>query len=305
MLNKLKYFWENGFLTLTSFFRVIFQSKKFLRFPKVKSAETDDIVILGNGPSLNEFVENNESFLANRSMLAVNYFVRSEFYERLKPNFYLITSPEFWKKEEKAGWTKDREKTFHLLAERTSWHMVFHVPKLAKKHQKWKDIIQTNKNIEIRYFNNIPIEGFTGFRNWGFKNNLGMPRPHNVLIPSLVISINMQYKKIFLAGADHSWLKEINVTEDNVTLLRQKHFYEKQASFVKSVYSNGKEQPMYYGGSKNVRPLHDVLEKFYFTFRSYWEIKKYAAKQNVSIFNLTKDSYIDAFDKKSTNDFTT
>ncbi|MFT4662387.1 MAG: hypothetical protein ACI8XB_002677, partial [Patiriisocius sp.] len=262
------------------------------------------VVILGNGPSLNEFVESSEDFLATRSKLAVNYFVRSEFYQRLKPNYYLITSPEFWKKEEKEGWSEDRMKTFELLADRTDWDLVFYVPKLAEKHHKWKGIIEANKNIEIRYFNNIPIEGFVFFRNWAFKNNLGMPRPHNVIIPSLMMSINMKYSRIFLAGSEHSWLKELNVTEDNVTLLSQKHFYEKQSSHVKSIHSNVKEKPMYYGGSKNKRPLHDVLEKFYFTFRAYWEIKDFATKKNVSIYNLTKDSYIDAYDKKSTHDFT-
>ncbi|MFT4661565.1 MAG: putative Rossmann fold enzyme, partial [Patiriisocius sp.] len=83
MLVKIKYIWDSGFQTFTSLFRVIFQSKKFIRYSKGKSSTSNDVVILGNGPSLNEFVESSEDFLATRSKLAVNYFVRSEFYQRL------------------------------------------------------------------------------------------------------------------------------------------------------------------------------------------------------------------------------
>jgi hypothetical protein len=124
-----------------------------------------------------------------------------------------------------------------------------------------------------------------------------MPRPHNVLIPSLILSINMKFSNIYVCGADHSWLKEIYVDNENEVLLSQKHFYDKQAQKQSDYRDMAVPQPMYHGGSNNKRKLHEVLEKFYYTFRSYWKIKSLAESQAVKIYNITPISYIDAFDR--------
>ena len=44
--------------------------------------------------------------------------------------------------------------------------------------------------------------------------------------------------------------------------------------------------------------LHDVLRKFYLTFLGYHEIKSYAEKEKVAIYNASYKSYIDAFERK-------
>ena len=49
----------------------------------------------------------------------------------------------------------------------------------------------------------------------GRKGSRRTDCPHNVLIPSIAIGLRLPFKKIYLAGADHSWLPEITVTDDN------------------------------------------------------------------------------------------
>ena len=89
-------------------------------------------------------------------------------------------------------------------------------------------------------------------------------------------------------GVDHSWLNEIFVTDENVVLLNQKHFYDQLKS---------KHMPM----SKDLnssRKLHEVLQKFYYTFRGYHEIAEFSSNYHVVVYNLTAGSYIDAFKRE-------
>jgi hypothetical protein len=135
-----------------------------------------------------------------------------------------------------------------------------------------------------------PIDGNQKIANWIMRNNWGLPRPHNVLIPSLVIAINMGYKKVFVAGADHSWMPYVRVTQKNEVVMVQKHFYDSKEA---------EEKAMYNASSKGCdRKLHEVLQKFTYAFKSYFVIQAYAKAQNCHIVNLTKGSYIDAFPRE-------
>ena len=51
-----------------------------------------------------------------------------------------------------------------------------------------------------------------------FSKGLAMPRPHNVLIPSIMNLAYLGYKELYIVGADHSWLSEITVNENNEAL---------------------------------------------------------------------------------------
>jgi len=297
MLLQLKYIWENLFLSFTSILRILFLSKFNIRLKK--GTNYDSCVILGNGPSLNQFIKEQSDFLSGKATLCVNYFARSkEEYLKFKPDYYVINAPEFWQKEEKEGWQEERMEIFQIIAALTQADIKLFVPKMAKRHKKWKENLEKNEHISIIYFNNIPIEGFRFLTHWAYKSNLGMPRPHNVLIPSILFMINLRYTELYIVGAEHSWLKELFVTNENKVLLSQKHFYHADKNEEKTEFNTGKARPMYLGATKKERKLHEVLEKFFYAFRSYWELKDYAAYRGTEIFNLTKDSYIDAFTKR-------
>ena len=123
-----------------------------------------------------------------------------------------------------------------------------------------------------------------------------MPRPHNVLVGSLFLSIRMGYKEVYVYGADHSWLKDIFVAEDNMVYLSQKHFYDNQVDS-SDHYAGSNRRPMYSTDKNEVRKLHEVLYKFTVTFKSYWELERYASKKAISINNCTPNSFIDAFSR--------
>jgi len=255
-----------------------------------------DVVILGNGPSLKEFLNQHSNFLEGKAVVCVNNFVRTQAFQQVKPNYYVLAATDYWQKEEKPGWQEERARIFEELSKQTKWPMILLVPVMAKKFKNWKQPILENVNIQISYFNNTPVEGFPGFLRFCMNNGLGMPRPHNVLVASLSIVLMMRFNTIYITGADHSWMKEVFVTDDNRVFLSQKHFYDGQ---LKSKTYTDQARPMYGGSTIKERKLHEILQKWYYSFRSYWELKDYAQSISSRIINITPNSYIDAFERQN------
>jgi len=269
-------------------------SRFFLKKYKPQNRK-DDCVILGNSPSLEKSLETNPLFFENKDLFAVNFFWKSDYFTKIKPKYYVIVSTNYWSKNQIPTNKEGRLNTFKEIASKVDWEMILFVPAMAKKFNDWKEEISKNNLIKIVYFNITPVEGFRFLNFYFFRKGLGMPRPHNVLIPSIKFAIELKYKNIYLLGAEHSWLKEIIVGDDNVVYLSQKHFYDHQTA---------KPDVMYKGSTNDVRNLSETLMKFVHSFNSYYILEDYAKKNNVKIFNATKDSYIDAFERyKLPNDY--
>lgn len=260
--------------TMLSMVKIILKSRR-AAIHKPLSIDKD-LVVLGNGPSLRHLIETKRDFLSDKDLLAVNYAVLSEYYNQLKPSYYLVADPLFFSDDNHCN------RLFDAMAEATDWDMVLYVSMDACKCEKWKTKLSNRPNIKICYFNMTPVEGFEWFAHKCYKLGWGMPRPRNVLIPSIMMGLAMSYNVIYVAGADHSWLKEIWVNDDNIVMEDLNHFYDKK----------GAEQ---YVSSKH---LHDLLLSMHIAFKSYHDIKRYASKVNKQIYNITKGSYIDAFERK-------
>ena len=274
IMKQLGLLWQ----TFLSMVKILLQSKWSIRFPNLFS-NRDELLILANGPSLNKTIEDGNDFLKGKTLLAVNFFVNSPRFTELRPELYLIADPLFWLVPEK------RQQLFGGLAEKTTWPMTLFIPRRALKNKEWKPLLGGNSQIKIVAYNTTPIEGFQGFCNWVFHKGWGVPRPHNVLIPSIAVGLRLQFKKIYLAGADHSWLPEIRVTDDNVVLMHQKHFYDQGTSKADTVKQ------------ENLQSAHiyTILYHMYVSFKSYHILEAYAQWLGKEIINITPGSYIDAF----------
>lgn len=264
--------------SLLSVVKIVLQSKLVTRLPGHFS-NPDELLILANGPSLKRTVEESADFVRGKTLLAVNFCVTSPMFEQLKPELYLIADPLFWIVPEK------REQLFRTMAEKTTWDMNFLVPARALKNKEWQPLLAGNPHIRLYIYNTTPIEGFQGFCNWIFSKGWGVPRPHNVLIPSIAMGIRLPFKKIYLAGADHSWLPEITVTDDNVVLMHQKHFYDQNKSQAATVTQENLHSAR----------LYTILYHMYVAFKSYFVLEDYARSRGKEVINVTPGSYIDAF----------
>ena len=279
---------NNIFLTGISIVKIILLSKWFNTL-KHKSAKKS-CVIIGNGPSFNtSILQYKEAFLKHE-LICVNNFANTDYYEDLKPRYYLLQAPILFQSNENSSpfYIKMRDELFKNIAQKTAWELNLMVPFRAKKSKEFLNVLQRNKFIKVHYFNDIAIEGFDRFKFTCYTLKLGMPRPHNVLIPSIINAICMGFKEINIIGADHSWLSEISVNNKNEALVNQKHFYDETVS---------KPQKME-DYIKRPRKLHEIIHKFYLTFKGYWDIEKFSKINNVQIYNASEHSMIDAFERR-------
>jgi hypothetical protein len=246
-------------------------------------------IIIGNGPSFRQSLDRYSGFLQNEELLCVNNFCVSDYYgTRIRPLYYILNAPSYFSPDEELSelYINMNEGTFSALSKKTDWKMFVIVPFAAKRSARFLSLLKQRPNIIPLYYNQQAAEGF--FSHFFFRTGLGMPRPHNVLIPSLINLIRIGYKEIFIVGADHSWLAEMSVNEKNEALMNLKHFYDENES-----------RPMKMQ-DRIVRPrkLHEMIHKFYLSFKGYWEIKDYAEKRGVAIYNSSEVSMIDAFDRR-------
>lgn len=284
MLLQTQKFLNNLRLLTITLIRIIILSRFKIKLPKTTAKKC---IILGNGPSINTSIQNNQQFIHSCDLFCVNFFPQTDLYEKLKPSYLVVNAPELFFDEGREAILKLSENLFFQLQNKTTWKIFLMVPALASKYHKWKQTVSQNNNIKIVYYNPTPVEGFRWLNHFFFSMNLGMPRPHNVLLPSIMLALNIGYKEICLLGADHSWLPEITVDDNNMVMVNQKHFYDEKNSAPQIM---PKKEP-------GPRRLHEVLTKFMHAFAGYFVIKEYAGYRHSKILNATPGSFIDAFER--------
>ncbi|MCK5537376.1 MAG: hypothetical protein KAI79_11150 [Bacteroidales bacterium] len=285
-MNRIRYFIQNSFLT-------IFSILKFVRYGRLKhgnifqATKMQDIIILGNGPSLKENLENDINILKKIDTFAVNKFCLTPEFHLLKPKYYLLIDPAFYIKNNTSLKFLDLQK--NILAsfiKVIDWDMTLFIPIRTDMKDSWDNLISHNKHISISYVNSNAATGFKSITFALYKYNLAMPVTQNVLVGAIFLSLNMGYKKIYLLGAEHSWSADLRVNNENKLCIRNKHYY-------------GEEDTLFYKGleQKETWKMHEVLSAWSKTFKSYFLLQDYAKQVNANIYNLTTDSYIDAFPK--------
>lgn len=244
------------------------------------------IAVLGNGPSLKEALEEQPVWLTASARMAVNFAANTDEIRSLQPEYYVLADPHFFKTDGKDPNVK--ELWCNLRA--TGWKMTLYVP--VKRTERAKELLDGNRDVTVKGFNMTPAEGWRRLCRLLYATGLAMPRPRNVLVPAIMLALREGYRKIYLTGADHSWLQSLYVDHENHVVSVQPHFYEDNEEEKKRVTSE-------YAGYH----LHDILGSMTVAFRSYFEIADYARTLNAEIINATPGSYIDAFRRLSRKDW--
>ncbi len=274
-LSKISDFAHNLNNTLKSCCRLVLESSAGNVSRQIQPGSS--LIILGNGPSLKNNLRNDFEQLCSSDTLAVNFAANSPEFIALKPKYYVLADPHFFDK----ALTDSNVKRLVENLNAIDFEMTLFVPGRARK--KALQLFAGSK-IAVKTFNFIAVEGFEWFENLMFSIGRGMPRPRNVLIPSIMVGLLLGYENIYLLGADHSWLQTLSVNERNEVVSIQPHFYkedEKEQARVKAEYVH--------------HPLHEVLESMMIAFRSYHRIQRYAEHKKAHIINSTPGSMIDAF----------
>lgn len=265
-------------------FRLIFNFQIIFR-PKNLKLKSENLYILANGPSFNQDLSENFEAIQKGDIIVVNGFANSDLFVQLKPTYYVLIDPLYWDNNiPNSDVDHERMVLFKILRE-TDWEMILYVPQ--RGYSRIRNVFKGNSKIKVVWFNDFVLNTKWDKINFSFyKLNLACPNLQNVLVASIFLAINLGYRKIFLAGTDHSWLKSIVLNENNDVCIKHDHFYEKEGELVPWISNNG-----------SVYKMHEILFDLHNIFKGYYELNKYANASDVEIINFTKESYIDAFKK--------
>lgn len=271
------------FQTIVSILSVLIFSRAFAFRQMKRQSKVErkkEVIVLGNGPSLKPILTNRleELLSIDADITAVNFFCSSPYFAQIKPRLYVIADSAYFRPSGEEWIEKQKEKTMECLFN-VDWEMQLYIPASAKG-SPLVDKLQQNTNIIVCYYNLVPVSAFTRIERFIFKKNLGMPKPENVLNGCIYLLINLHYKDIYLLGADHTWLKEVNVNERNEVIMGYEHFY----------------------GDTNVVKLDSSLSEWLLTqyncFKVHDRLRCYADYMNVNVYNATKGSFVDAYERK-------
>lgn len=282
IVNRLGLYIDNISGTFTSCCRIVLMSS-FSKAIKTKEMsefkQSSKCCILGNGPSLVNAFRDSEVMLKECDVFCMNMFCMYEGFTTIKPTFYFLIDPDYFNPYNEFL-EKELNNLIYKLNNDVTWKMYLMVPNTAPKGKLFSEL--RNPNIEIRYLNITAVDGFKGFRHLIYKYRMGMPKCQTVINCALTTAINMQYEVAYLYGADHSWTADLRVDDENVVCYGDRHFYEKGLK----VHRYKQEFNMY-----------TMLTAFANMFKSHYLIEVYAQHKGVKIFNCTKGSFVDAYDR--------
>lgn len=261
------------FQTLAFGIRVLLKTDFKNHISKVNNVSI--LTILANGPSLKDNLD--QINFTQGEFSVVNDFYKSPYYQKIKPQYHVLMDPLYFRKNE----------DIKPFVDSVHWDMKLIVPYYA-----WKGVNMLrnmpNKHIEVIPCNMVSYNGFECFRNWIYQQGLAMPKAQNVLVASIFAGINMGYKEIRLYGVDHSWTESIRVNDKNEVCLTDSHFYDTEEVNLLPWHKASGEQ----------YKMHEVLRDLAQMFDSYHQLRKYADFRDCKIVNCTKDSFIDAFNRR-------
>lgn len=101
--------------------------------------------------------------------------------------------------------------------------------------------------------------------------------------------MNLNFKKIFLIGVDHSWHEDVILDEDNILYTKNQHFYDKEIQ---------KLMPFVFDMKTGVTAkMHEFFYSFYLVFRGHILLEKYSKILGSKIYNFSKKTFVDAYER--------
>ncbi len=252
----------------------------------IKIGSDKSIAILGNGPSL---IKDIEKLIKNDidNYLVVNDFISSSLFNSVRPKYYILADPAYFDPNIN---DKSIEETLRLLCE-IEYELFLFVPFI------YFEIFSVNNpnsisniNLKVIPYHTNEYRGFERIRFYLYRAGLSMPKVQNVIIPAIFNSINMGYRNVYLLGVDHSWMTDLRVDENNNVCTIVRRFYDNNSDNILTPFLKISKEPY---------KIFEILSDLSITFFGYHILEKYSQIQKCKIYNLTMDSFIDAFEKKA------
>ena len=278
VLKKLYSVALNLVTTIGDMLKVLIFSKPLKLMNHVEQVESaENCLVLGNGPSIRNSLDEILKKRSTSQVMALNFFCNSEEFFLIKPEYYCICDPVIFNSNKGFDLLPSKMKSFIENLNEIDWICSLYFPSHFN-HQYVLNKIE-NPNVKKIEYNSTTLNGKTKITNWFYRKNLGMPTPESVIIPAIFLSINNQFKRIYIYGVDHTWAKFIEVDENNNSSFLLEHFW-------------GKDDR-----TKSDRNISSFFKSQHRLFNSHDQLEIYAKSRNIKIINKTNTSLIDSYDR--------
>lgn len=234
-------------------------------------------IVLGNGPSMKETLDSRIDDLKQYDTIAVNTFCVHDSFVSIKPKYYVLTDPGFFDDKTSEERVLQLQNQVRQGLSQVDWQMVLLLPSINRKSSLLRDI--DSRFITVCFYNVTPVDGFISLQHFLFNNNLGMPTAMSVVCAAIFLTMRLNYKDIYVVGADHNMIRNLYVNENNELMLSDEHFYEK------------KDIRIHYSICKYV-------EGYAVCMKTHERLAEYSSYSGVNVWNATKGSFIDAYPRR-------
>lgn len=248
------------------------------------------MLILGNGPSLREQMPRLIEGKAweQGDIMAVNFFAASEEFTVLKPKYYILSDPQFFRE---AGCSDRVRDMYKALAEKVTWPMILYVQYYNPERFDYAKAVEGNPNIRIVRFHTTLFRGFRNVEFWCYRRGLGSGNFGTVVQNGEFIAMQLGYRTIELYGVDHTLLEGLMVDDDNRLCRTQSHYYDATPAEPKPIFVNATNPPRPYTMASYLAETAEL-------FRGHEVLAEYARTEGIRIINRTKGSMIDAYERE-------
>lgn len=260
--------------------------RNYIRRAGTVGAPAPTMAILGNGPALTDELPELLAHAGDgeRDFLAVNFFAQDERFERLRPAYYVLSDPMFFRD------TAERERVaalYRTMNERVAWPMNLYVQYYNPERFDYCAVLP-NPNIRIVPFH---TQMYRGFRRLGFRlyrHGLGSANFGTVVQVGEYVALLLGYKRIELYGVDHTLLEGLCVDDRNRLCRTDRHYYDDGAPGLRQIFQKVPPRPY-----TMAVYLNETAE----LFRGHEVLNDYARTLGARIVNCTKESMIDAYER--------
>ncbi len=246
------------------------------------------MVILGNGPSLAadlpKLIARREHLM--KDFMAVNFFAEDKRFETVRPNYYVLSDPMFFRRSE----YYDRVMTFYeMLNRKVTWPMNLYVQYYNPEHFDYRAVLP-NPNIRIVRFHTQLYTGFRSTEFWLYRHGLGSANFGTVVQIGEYVALLLGYKTIELYGVDHTLLDGLCVDDQNRLCRTDRHYYDSSAE-------PAEPKPIYQKAPRRPYTMFVYLAEVAELFRGHETLRDYAQSLGARIINCTRGSMIDAYER--------
>ncbi len=249
-------------------------------------APAPTMAVLGNGPALADELPQLLAAAADgsRDFLAVNFFAQDERFGQLRPAYYVLSDPMFFR----ASAESERVAAlYRTMNERVAWPMNLYVQYYNPERFDYRAALP-NPHIRIVPFHTQLYRGFRALEFRLFRRGLGSANFGTVVQVGEYIALLLGYKRIELYGVDHTLLEGLCVDDENRLCRADRHYYDGAPATPKPMFQKVPHRPY-----TMATYLAEVAE----LFRGHEVLRDYAATLGAKIVNCTRGSMIDAYER--------